>query len=152
MLPALLILVIVAGALIYLYRAEVRYLSRTYVRAFVFRLGKEVDHDEAQKIVAEDWKHTGYIDFSAPQELRANPTRHAEPHFFYLMVEEYRLIKTIGDDLVVERRWRRGSLTEARGVVQDFNTQFLRNHPEKTFNEDPPKLTEPIRLLDHSAA
>jgi hypothetical protein len=152
MLPTLLILVIVAGALIYLYRTEVKDLYRAEINALVFRSTKGADSDEAQKIVAEDWKHTGYIDFSAPQELRATPERHAEPHFIYLMVEEYRLIRTIGDGIAVERRWRRGSLTEARAVAQNYN-QFLQEHPEKAFNEGPRKLTgSTIRLLDHSAA
>jgi hypothetical protein len=143
MLSALLILVIVAGAIIFLYSAE--------VRAFVFRPRKKVDRDEALKVVAEDWKHTGYIDFSIPQELYANLEANAEPHVFYLTIEEYRLLKTVCGGIAVERRWRRGSLTEARQVAHNYY-QFLQEHPEKVSNEGSRRLAGSTRLLDHSAA
>jgi hypothetical protein len=142
MLSATIIVVIVAGALIYLYRTE--------IAAFVFRPKKKVDDTESLKDVAADWKYTGYIDFSVPQELRANPKRHTEPHFFYLTVEEYRLIKTIGYGTAVERRWRRGSLVEAREVAQNYY-QFLQEHPEKVTDKGPRKLPDSTRLLDQSA-
>jgi len=140
---AILIVLIVAGGLAYLYRAE--------VRAFVFRPRKEVDHNEALKNVAEGWKQTGYIDFSVPQDLRANPKRLGEPNFFYLTVEEYRLVKTVGGGTAVERRWRRGSLADAREVAQNYY-HFLQEHPDKAFNEDPRKLMGSTRLLEQPAA
>src|SRR5215470_10669169 len=141
---AILIVLIVAGGLAYLYRAE--------VLAFVFRPRKEVDHNEALKNVAEGWKQTGYIDFSVPHELRANPKRLAEPHFFYLTVEEYRLVKTIGGGTAVERRWRRGSLADAREVAQNYY-QYLQEHPDKAFNEDPRRLMglRSTRMLEQPA-
>jgi len=140
---AILIVLIVAGGLVYLYRIE--------VMAFVFRPRKEVDHNEALKNVAEGWKQTGYIDFSVPQDLRANPKRLGEPNFFYLTVEEYRLVKTVGGGTAVERRWRRGSLADAREVAQNYY-HFLQEHPDKAFNEDPRKLMGSTRLLEQPAA
>jgi hypothetical protein len=140
---AILIVLIVAGGLVYLYRIE--------VMAFVFRPRKEVDHNEALKNVAEGWKQTGYIDFSVPQELRVNPKRLGEPNFFYLTVEEYRLVKTVGGGTAVERRWRRGSLADAREVAQNYY-HFLQEHPDKAFNEDPRKLMGSTRLLEQPAA
>ena len=140
---AILIVLIVAGGLVYLYRIE--------VMAFVFRRRKEIDHNEALKNVAEGWKQTGYIDFSVPQDLRANPKRLGEPNFFYLTVEEYRLVKTVGGGTAVERRWRRGSLADAREVAQNYY-HFLQEHPDKAFNEDPRKLMGSTRLLEQPAA
>ena len=141
--PEMLIVVIVAAALIYLYRSE--------VEAFVFRPRMEIDHDEALKSIAENWKQTGYIDFSVPQELRANPERFAEPHFYCLAVEEYRLVNTIGGGTAIERRWRCGSLADAREVAQNYHL-FLRDHPEKAFDEDPRKRMQSTRLSDRPAA
>jgi hypothetical protein len=138
----ILIVLIVAGGVGYLYRAE--------VTAFVLRPRKEVDHNESLKNVAEGWKQTGYIDFSVPPELRVNPKRVAEPNFFYLTVEEYRLVKTVGGGTAVERRWRRGSLADAREVAQNYY-QFLQEHPDKAFNEDPRKLMGSTRLLEQPA-
>jgi len=139
----ILIVLVAAGGLVYLYRVE--------VMAFVFRRRKEVDHNEALKNVVESWKQTGYVDFSVPQELRANPKRLAEPNFFYLTVEEYRLVKTVGGGTAVERRWRRGSLADAREVAQNYY-QFLQEHPDKAFNEDPRRLMGSTRLLEQPAA
>ena len=140
----IIIVIIVAGALGYLYRTE--------VMAFVFRPKKEVDHNEALRNVVEGWKQTGYIDFSVPMELRANPNRLADPHFFYLTVEEYRLVRTIGGGTAVERRWRRGSLADAREVAQNYY-QFLQEHPDKAFNEDPRRLMglRSTRMLEQPA-
>jgi len=86
-----------------------------------------------------------------PQELRANPKRLGEPNFFYLTVEEYRLVKTVGGGTAVERRWRRGSLADAREVAQNYY-HFLQEHPDKAFNEDPRKLMGSTRLLEQPAA
>jgi hypothetical protein len=141
--PVVVVVVIVASVITYMYHRE--------LVAFVSQFRKEVDHNEALKNVAEDWKQTGYIDFSVPRELRANPNRLAEPNFFYLTIEEYRLVSTIGGGTAVERRWRRGSLTDAREVAHNYY-QFLNDHPEKAFNEEPRRLTGSPRLLDHPAA
>jgi hypothetical protein len=141
--PEIPIAVIVASVLIYLYRSE--------ISAFVFRPKKEVDHNEELKNVAEDWKQSGYIDFSVPLELPANLKGRANPHLPYLKVEEYRLVKTVGGGTAIERRWRRGSLADAREVAQNYY-QFLREHPEKAFNEDPRKLMKLTRLLENPAA
>ena len=140
----IIIVIIVVGALGYLYRTE--------VMAFVFRQKKEVDHNEALRNVVEGWKQTGYIDFSVPMELRANPNRLADPHFFYLTVEEYRLVRTIGGGTAVERRWRRGSLADAREVAQNYY-HFLQEHPDKAFNEDPRRLMglRSTRMLEQPA-
>jgi hypothetical protein len=141
--PEMLIVVIVVVALIYLYRSE--------VGAFVFGPRMEIDHNEALKDVAENWKQTGYIDFSVPQELCANPDRLAEPHFYCLAVEEYRVVNTIGGGTAVERRWRCGSLADAREVAQNYQ-QFLREHPEEAFDEGSRKLMRSTRLSDQPAA
>ena len=106
---AILIVLIVAASLAYLYRTDVSaVLYRTEFSTFLFRPRKEVDHNEVLKNVAVDWKQTGYMDFSVPHDLRTNSKRGAEPNFFYLTVEEYRLVKTVGGGTAVERRWRRG--------------------------------------------
>ena len=107
LIAGIVIVIIVAGGLIYLYRTD--------VMSFVSRPRKEVDHNEPLRNVVEGWKQAGYIDFSVPHELRANPDRLTDPHFFYLTVEEYRLVRTIGGGTAVERRWRRGSLACATG-------------------------------------
>jgi hypothetical protein len=141
--PEMLIVVIVACALVYLYRDE--------IGAVVFRPRTEIDHNEALKRVAEDWKRSGYIDFSVPQALRANPKWLADPHFYCLAVEEYRLVNTIGGDTTVERRWRCGSHADAREVAENYH-QFLQEHPEKAFDEEPRKLMGSTRLSDRPAA
>jgi hypothetical protein len=145
---AILIVLIVAASLAYLYRTDVSaFLYRTEFGTFLFRPRKEVDHNEVLKNVAVDWKQTGYMDFSVPHDLRTNSKRVAEPNFFYLTVEEYRLVKTVGGGTAVERRWRRGSLADAREVAQNYY-QFLQEHPDKAFNEDPRKLMGSARLLE----
>jgi hypothetical protein len=141
--PVMLIVVIVAAALIYLYRSE--------VEAFVLGPRVEIDHNEALKNVAEDWKQTGYIDFSVPQELCANPDRLAEPRFYCLAVEEYRVVNTIGGGTSVEQRWRRGSLADAQRVAENYQ-QFLQEHPEEAFNEGSRKLMRSTGLSDRPAA
>jgi hypothetical protein len=141
--PGMFVVVLVTGSLVYLYRAE--------IRAFLFRLRKQVDDNEALKDVATDWKQSGHIDFSTPLQLRASAGQLAESQFLYLTIEEYRLLNTIGTGAAVERRWRRASLADAREVVRNYY-QFLQEHPEKTFNEDPRKLLEIRRLLDHPPA
>jgi hypothetical protein len=141
--PEMLIVVIVAVALIYLYRSE--------VSAFVFRPRREIDHNEALKDVAEDWKQTGNIDFSVPQELRANPDQLAEPHFYCLAVEEYRVVNTVGGGTAVEQRWRYGWLADAQRVAQNYQ-QFLQEHPEEAFNEGSRKLMRSMGLSDRPAA
>src|SRR5215471_3496120 len=141
--PVMLIVVIVAVVLIYLYRSE--------VEAFMFRRRMEIDHNEALKNVAEDWKQTGYIDFSVPQELCANPGRLAAPHVYCLAVEEYRVVNTIGGGTSIEQRWRRGSLADAQRVAENYQ-QFLQEHPEEAFNEGSRKLMRSSGLSDRSAA
>jgi hypothetical protein len=137
-----LIVVVVAGWVAFLYRDE--------LKARVLRPGKEVDHNEALKNVAGEWQQTGYIDFSVPRELRTDPSRTAEPHFFYLTIEEYRPVNTLGGGVAVERRWRRGTLADAREVAQNYY-QFLKEHPDKLFSEEPRKLIGASRVLDHPA-
>jgi len=139
--PEILVVVAVAGGLVYLYRDE--------VSALVFRPRHDVDDNEAPKDVHEGWKQTGYIDFSVPDELRANAGRVAEPHFFYLTVEEYRLVETLGGGTAVERRWRRGALADAREVAQNYH-RFLQEHPEKAFHDDLRKLMGSTRVLEQT--
>jgi hypothetical protein len=142
----MLIAVIAAGSVIYLC-----YLYRIELFALLLRPKKEVDHNEALKSIAGDWQQTGYIDFSVPRELRTDSNRLTEPHFFYLTIEEYRPVTTLGGGIAVERRWRRGSLADAREVAQNYY-QFLKEHPDKVFNEEPRRLMGATRLLDHPAA
>jgi hypothetical protein len=141
--PGMFVVVFVTGSLIYLYRAE--------IGAFLFRLKRQVDDNEALKDVATDWKQSGYIDFSAPLQSSAGAGQPAEAQFVYLTIEEYRLLNTIGGGAAVERRWRRASLSDAREVARNYY-QFLQEHPDKAFNEDPRKLLETRRLLGHPAA
>jgi hypothetical protein len=140
--PGMLVVAVVAGSLIYLYRAE--------VRAFVSQLRKKFNGTEELKTVIADWSQTGYIDFSVARQVRPNPQL-AEPHFFLLTIEEYRLVGMVGGGAAVERRWRRGSLADAREVAQNYY-QFLQEHPQKAFNKDPRDLMTTKRLLDSPAA
>ena len=139
----ILIVIAVAGGIVYLYRDE--------ISALMFRPRHEIDDNEAPKDVHEGWKQTGYIDFSVPDELRANAGRAAEPHFFYLTVEEYRLVETLGGGTAVERRWRRGALADAREVAQNYH-RFLQEHPEKAFHEDLRRQMGSTRLLEQTGA
>jgi hypothetical protein len=141
--PEMLIAVIVAGSLIYLYRAE--------IVALVIGSRKQFDDEDALKDVAADWRPTGHIDFSVQRQSIANPEGLAEPHFFHLIIEEHRLINTFGGGAAVERRWRRASLDNAREVTQNYY-QFLQEHPEMASNADPRKLMTTMRLLDSPAA
>jgi hypothetical protein len=141
--PEILIVGTVACGFVYLYRDEVSCL--------VSRPRKDADHSEAFEDAQDGWKQTGHIDFSVPDELRANAERVAEPHFFYLTVEEYRLVETIGGGTAVERRWRRGALADAREVAQNYH-RFLQEHPEKAFHEELRKLIGATRLLEQTGA
>jgi hypothetical protein len=140
--PGILVVAIVLSSLIYLYRLE--------LEAVVSRLRKQFNDTEELKTVIADWSQTGYIDFSVARQMRANPQL-AEPDFFLLTIEEYRLVGMIGGGAAVERRWRRGSLADAREVAQNYH-QFLQEHPEKGFNKDPRELMTTTRLMDSPAA
>jgi hypothetical protein len=94
---------------------------------------------EPLNTVVEDWKPTGCIDFSVPSTLRGAVERRNEPGFFYLTVEERRLIRTIVGPAAAERRWRRASLSEAREAAANYHI-FLREHPEKVLNDDPREI------------
>jgi hypothetical protein len=106
------------------------------IRELLARLNKKDDYGEPHYTVVQDWKPTGYIDFSVPYNLRGATDRQQEPGFFHLTVEEHRLIKTIGGAPAVERRWRRASLSEAREAAANYYI-FLQEHPEKAISDDP---------------
>ena len=105
---------------------------------------REVDHNEPLKTVVQDWKATGYIDFSVPYELRGAAERQTEPGLFHLTVEENRLIKTIGGATAVERRWRRATLVEAREVAANYYV-YLQEHPDKATNDDPRRTARLVK-------
>ena len=102
------------------------------------RAHRKIGYNESWKTVVQDWKPTGYIDFSVPQDLCGAIERQEESGLFHLNVEEYRLIKTIGGATAVERRWRRAALSEAREAAANYYV-FLQEHPEKTWSDDPRK-------------
>jgi hypothetical protein len=108
------------------------------IRELLGRLHKKDDYGEPYCTVVQDWKPTGYIDFSVPYNLRGASDRQHDPGFFHLTVEEHRLIKTIGGAPAVERRWRRASLSEAREAAANYYV-FLQEHPEKAVSDDPRK-------------
>jgi hypothetical protein len=112
--------------------------ARSAIRDLVARLHKKDDYGEPYNTVVQDWRPTGYIDFSVPYALRGATDRQNEPGFFHLTVEEHRLIKTIGGAPAVERRWRRASLSEAREAAANYYI-FLQEHPEKAVSDDPRK-------------
>src|SRR5215475_11566723 len=126
--PVTLVALIVGGILVYLYRAE--------LEALLPRPKQRSDDGDLLKKVAAGWKQTGYIDFSESTQFPASSKQPAEQQLFYLTVEEYRLIHTIRGGTAVERRWRRGSLVDARQVIENYY-DFLREHPERAFNEGP---------------
>lgn len=117
------------------------------IRGLLARLHKKDDYGEPYYTVVQDWKPTGYIDFSVPYDLRGATEKQYEPGFFHLTVEEHRLIKTIGGAAAVERRWRRASLSEARETAANYYI-FLQEHPEKAVSDDPRKT---IRANDYAA-
>jgi hypothetical protein len=116
-------------------------------RELFARLHKKDDYGEPYHTVVQDWKPTGYIDFSVPYNLRGASERQHEPGFFHLTVEEHRLIKTIGGAPAVERRWRRASLAEAREAAANYYI-FLQEHPEKAVSDDPRKT---LHATDYAA-
>lgn len=138
----------VLAALGYLYMTgtvdPIGHLTRIFsralsaIRGLLARLQKKVDYGEPYYAVVQDWKPTGYIDFSVPYNLRGAIEKQNEPGFFHLTVEEHRLIKTIGGAAAVERRWRRASLSEAREAAANYYI-FLQEHPEKAVSDDPRK-------------
>jgi hypothetical protein len=132
--PALAALV----ALGYLYMTGTFREALSAVSGLWVRAQRESDSNEPLKTVVQDWKPTGYIDFSVPHDLRAAADRQNEPGLFHLTIEEHRLIKTIGGATAVERRWRRASLSEAREVAANYYV-FLQEHPDKASNDDPRK-------------
>jgi hypothetical protein len=132
----ILLVLIVFAALVYLYAPNTLARAVSYIRGLLARTPRETGDDEHLKTVVQDWKTTGYIDFSVPYELRGAAERQNEPGLFYLTVEEHRLIKTIGGATAVERRWRRATLAEAREAAANYYT-FLHEHPDKALNEDP---------------
>jgi hypothetical protein len=148
--PLFIVVVALAAltALGYLYMtttvALTRYVTSTFsgalaaIRGLLARLHKKDDYGEPYYAVVQDWKPTGYIDFSVPYGLRGATERQNEPGFFHLTVEEHRLIKTIGGAAAVERRWRRASLSEAREAAANYYI-FLQEHPEKAVSDDPRK-------------
>jgi hypothetical protein len=117
------------------------------IRGLLARLHKKDNYGEPYYSVVQDWKPTGYIDFSVPYDLRGATDRHHEPGFFHLTVEEHRLIKTIGGAPAVERRWRRASLSEAREAAANYYL-FLQEHPEKAVSDDPRKA---LHATDYAA-
>jgi hypothetical protein len=147
----------VLAALGYLYMTGtfdlIGYAIRTYHRArsaigeLLVRLHKKDDYGEPYHTVVQDWKPTGYIDFSVPYNMRGAAEMQHEPGYFHLTVEEHRLIKTIGGAPAVERRWRRATLSEAREAAANYYV-FLQEHPEKAVSDDPRKT---LHGTDYSA-
>ena len=109
------------------------------------RAHRDIGYNEPWESVVQDWKPTGYIDFSVPQDVCGAIGRQKEPGLFHLNVEEHRLIKTIGGATAVERRWRRASLAEAREAAANYYV-FLQEHPEKAWSDDPRKSAAVTRF------
>jgi hypothetical protein len=138
--PAVIVVLALAALLGigYLYRPSAFSGALSALDGLFARAHRDVVDDESLKTVIQDWKPTGYIDFSVPHDLRGATKRQSEPGLFHLTVEEHRLIRTIGGATAVERRWRRACLTEARETAANYYA-FLQEHPEKVSNDDPRK-------------
>ena len=138
--PAVIVVLALAALLGigYLYRPSAFSGALSALEGLFARAHRDVVDDESLKTVIQDWKPTGYIDFSVPRDVHGAIGRQKEPGLFHLNVEEHRLIKTIGGATAVERRWRRASLSEAREVAANYYV-FLQEHPDKASNDDPRK-------------